>query len=83
VTSLRDVTYVTCGSGYVMRDAGTIMATGIAAGAVRYCLQDLVEKADALPAGDLRDAWTEAARSMTSTLNEALNAHHKLTVLSQ
>jgi hypothetical protein len=76
VTSLRGVTYVTYGSGYAMSDEnGNVMAAGISAVALWYCLRDLTERVDALPPGKLRDSWVEAAGSMDKTLRDVMGAH--------
>jgi hypothetical protein len=48
-----------------------ILATGISAGAVWHTLQDLARSAAQLPAGELHDTWTTAAKDMMKTLDDA------------
>jgi hypothetical protein len=55
-----------------------VMATGIAAGAVWFSLRDLTEKVERLPAGELRDRWSEATKAMNKALNGAMDTHRDL-----
>lgn len=55
-----------------------VMATGIAAGAVWFCLRDLTEKVEALPEGELRKRWSEATKVMSKSLSGAMDTHRDL-----
>jgi hypothetical protein len=60
-------------------DSRTVMAAGIAAGAVFYALQDLHRKIAQVPEGELRDAWLEAASNMQLALDGAMDVHRRTT----
>ena len=55
-----------------------VMATGIAAGALWFCLRDLTEKVEHLPDGELRDTWTKATKAMGKALTGAMGTHRHL-----
>lgn len=59
--------------------APAIVRTGISGGVLLLGLAELDHYVGALPEGELRDRWAEAARTMRAALDDAMRHHELLT----